>query len=243
LYLVVVAALIYLVYAVAPPVTEGEDKIFNTRVGMILTAAGAFVGMIVTFFTLNAQIEAARQLEKDKLALAKELESEKTRLAKELESEKARLAKELAAANDKLSKQNSFLDKILNEKTNAQNALFVASTRCYRELQMLANGIFSREDFDESYGKLKDAEGLNAHLDDGDRKLFQDFLQHVMLIDDEIMELKVPDKQAYQEIWKNRAPAFGAALNAFLACSLFRNKSILPLQQDPNERVAPPSNT
>jgi hypothetical protein len=213
LYLVVAAALIYFACSVA---WTPEEKYKNVWVlaGVLLTAESAFVGIIVSMFTLNTQIHAARQLERQKEEILERVEQLKGQIARESE----------------------FVGKVLDVKSLAYEKLFVASNTCYRALQNLAKGQYDRVRIAECEKAWLEAEGLSANLDDADREIVVNIVQNVMDMIDEAEELRSEGealKGARVEIWTKYAPQLGQAVKALRQRALFRAAQIVAPRSSP----------
>lgn len=218
LYLVVAGGLVSLIYQMDPPTTNDQWKDFAVRAGLALTIVGTFVSIIVSLFTLNAQIRAAKELEARKGDILLGIENRKKEILKEIEELKGNIAS-----------HNDFLSRALDIKSVAYDKLFVATNNCYRELQNLTRGIYDKDKVMNCEQALRDAEGTAANLNDADRNIINNLIQIVFNIIDEVENLHVPPNQimsAYNEIWEKYARSFGQAIINLQNRSPFRNRDL-----------------
>ena len=207
LYLVLAAMLLYLALSLAPWTPQDGYKNFSVLAGAFLAAESAFIGLIVSLFAMNTQIQAARQLENQKKEILKEVETLKGQIARESE----------------------FVRKALDVKSVAFDKLFVASNNCYRELQNLAKGQYDKARAAECERGLREAEGLSANLDDADREIVQTIVQNVLNIVDEAEAQQSRGdvlRKAYEDLWAKYAPSLGQAIEELRQRSLFRTAPV-----------------
>lgn len=212
LYLVVGAVLVYFAYAIAPPdngkiYTAQEYKDFAIRAGIGLTAAAAFVSIIVSFVVLQAQIVAAQDLADKNKTIQEGVEELKAQL----------------------SRHGAFLTKALDTKLAAYNELSRAANACYGALGLLATGDFRLEEAQACEAALHLARGTVAHLGEVESEICRRLVQSVMNIRDAAMEVK-PRGQArkdeYESIWKRHVAEFGQAMKDLEGRSIVRSQEI-----------------
>jgi hypothetical protein len=252
LYLGLASVLLWLSYYLSPPTNPDQWKEFGVRAGIALTAVGAFVGIIVALFTLNAQINATSALEnkkgeilkavedhkkailldveKRKNELQRDLEDHKKDILLDVDKQKNELLKQIEELKGSISRQNEFLNRTLDAKTQAYNELFRASAVCYSELQYLARGEFNKKRVRESERTLIMARGLEANLDDKDREIIGRIIQGVYNIIDLAWDVEGIDterKPKYEKIWNENVNVknLGTAIKELQDRSLFYNKS------------------
>lgn len=215
LYLVLAGGLVYLIYQMDPPANSDQWKEFTVRAGIALTIVGVFVSTIVSFFTLNAQIRATKDLEARKGDILLSIEDRKKEILKEIEELKGNIAS-----------HNDFLSRALNIKSVAHEKLFITTNNCYRELQNLARGIYDKNKVMNCEQALRDAEGYVANLSDEDRNIINKIIQIIFNIIDEVDNLQIPSDKiinAYNEVWEKYAKSFGEAIKALQNRSPFYN--------------------
>lgn len=212
LYLVVGGILVYLAYAIAPPdngkaYTSQEYKDFALRAGIGLTAAAAFVSIIVSFVVLQSQITAAQDLADKNRTIQEGVELLKSRL----------------------SQHGAFLSKALDTKLAAYNALSIAANGCYGALGLLERGEFRAEVVQTCEAALHSARGTVGHLGAEESEICRRILQAVMNIADAAAEVKARGqarKEEYAAIWKEHAPEFGRAMKALEERSMIRTQEL-----------------
>lgn len=241
LYVGVAAMLLYFAYEIFPSAANTDQyKEFGVRAGLALTGAAGVIAPIISFFTLNAQIRAARDLEdkkgeivvsleQRKEEIIKRVEEYKGEILKSVEERKADIVKEIEQVKGNIARQNDFLTQALDVKSASYQKLFVATNKCYRELQNLERGLFNKQKLEQAETELREAEALGADLDDEDTAIVNEIVQNIFnIIGEAERETQAGEelKNAYKDIWNKHALEFGEALNKLRQRSLFRNKKL-----------------
>ena len=129
-----------------------------------------------------------------------------------------------------MARQSDFLKTALNARAIAHDKLFVGANNLYRELQKLAFGDFHPERIELIEQAMSEAQGLAANLDDEDRMITLNIVQHGFNIGDRATKLSETFhnealRREYEKLWSNDSEVreLGTAIEQLQERSVFRN--------------------